>query len=190
MDRMKPKWQFWFWRIYASSVWLLFATTAVLWLSTYKAEYWQANFYTFPLYLPVVLAICSLYIFPWQYSVFGKYRRRRLPKAAPLRTIGESWESFRSWGGAGRSNMGPIVWLLYRDGIGIKTVYGKVFIPLEDIDGLDLLHGFDNYRHRDSTATLFHHSPEIREPITVPDWIAEIIAAHYPDKVLHEAQAE
>ena len=63
---------------------------------------------------------------------------------------------------------------------------GTVFIPLDEIDALDLEHGSDCPHLRASTSTLVHHSPEIRGPIIVPDWIAEIIAAHYPENVLRE----
>jgi hypothetical protein len=181
---MKSPWRYWFWRIYVPLVWTLFAAIGLRWLTTLNMAYFRAAFCIMPFYVAAVIALCNGFVFPLDYGVFGKYRRAPLPTEAPLRTIGESWDSFRSWGASGRSNMGPVVWLLYRHGIGIKTSYGKVFVPLDEIDALDIEHGFDDIRFRRSTSTLYHHCPEIREPITVPKWAAKIMAAYYPSKVL------
>lgn len=188
MDRAKPWFIYWFWRIYVPIVWMIEGILGLLWITTLNVAYLNGFFLGMPLYIGVVIALSNRYIFTPDYNIFGKYRRTPLPKAAPLRTIGKSWESFQSWGTAGPYNMGPVVWLLYQHGIGIKTSYGNVFIRLDEIEALDMERGYDSVLLRNSTATLYHHCPEIRKPIAFPNWIAEIIAAHYPGKVLARAE--
>jgi hypothetical protein len=189
MDRMKSPWRYWFWRIYAPVVSLAMAWVVIGWLTTFNVAYLPAVLCLFPLWIAVIMAWGSSCVFPFDYSIFGKYRRTPLPDEDTLKTVGESFlESLGSYAGAGRANMGPVIWLLYRHGIGIKSVFGSVFVPLDEIDALDLEQGFDSLVYRHITANLYHHCPEIRDPIIVPKGIAKIMAAHYPSKVLVRAE--
>lgn len=191
MDRMKPRRRYWFWRMYAPAIALWHNATALLWLGSYNDVYMKANLYMMPFTAVALFTVCGACIFTWQYSAFGKYRRRPLPTAPPLRTIGKStWESFNSWAIVGRWSMGSAVWLLYEHGIGIKSMIGRVFIPRDEIDLLDLNHGSDMPHLRASTSTLRHHSAELRGPIIAPNWVLEIIASYYPDKVLPERETQ
>ena len=182
--------RYWFWRIYTAAVWLGFAVTASLFLFTLDLTYLRRGLLLMPFYIVATLVICNGMVFPLQYSAFGKYRRTPLPKEAPLRTIGESFDSFRLTGIAGRSNLGSVVFLLYRHGIGIKTIYGRAFIPLEQIDAFVLDESFDTVAPfvRGSTSAIYHHCPEMKEPIYVSKWAAHIMAQYYPSKVLVEAE--
>ena len=138
-----------------------------------------------PFHMVGGVTLCILYIIPFDYSPFGKFWRTALPTEPPLRILANM---FRVQGFAGRANMGVVIWLLYGHGIGVKTMFGNVFIPLDEIDGLDLDRGFDKIFCRD-TATLYHHCPEIREPVYIPLWAARVAAAYYPSKVIVQGTA-
>ena len=186
---VKHPFRYWFWRIYAPVVWLVVMSMILKTLSTLDLAYLRMCVLATPFYVPAVFAIGNPWIFPFDYSVFGRYRRTPLPDETPLRIIGNSADSFRLRAIAGRSNMGPVIWLLYRDGIGIKMLHGRAFIPREEIEALDLEHGLDVAFCRNSMSTLYHCCPEIREPIYVSKWAAKIMAGYYPEKVLVEAEA-
>jgi hypothetical protein len=176
--------RYWFWRIYVPAVWLSMATVILHWMFTLDLSMMPFLLFGMPFYALAIIAILNLFAFPFDYSIMGKYRRTPLPSELPLRThMDLFWPGF-----AGRANLGFVVWLLYRHGIGIKTVYGNAFIPLDEIDGLDLEQGFDQAFQRNRTSTLYHHCPEVREPIYMPRWIARIVAAYYPAKVIVDAQ--
>lgn len=56
MDGIKPKWQFWFWRIFVAAVGLWHNATALLWLRSYDDVYLRANLYVMPFTALAVLA--------------------------------------------------------------------------------------------------------------------------------------
>ena len=178
--------RYWFWRLYVPTTWLIFAIIVFHWLFTFDVAYLKIGGCLMPFYLVATLALCQFFIIPFDYSLFGKYRRTPFPDEPPLRTMSDM---MRSGGIAGRYNMGFVVWCLFKNGIGMKTLYGKVFLPLDEIDALELDQGFDQVFYRNATSTLHHSSPEIRGPIYFPRWIAKVMAAYYPQKVLVEAES-
>jgi hypothetical protein len=180
--------RYWFWRIYVPVVWLTLATTISLSFFTLDLGYLKLMLLGMPFYIVATLVMFNGMVFPLEYSAFGKCRRTPLPKEAPLRTIGESFDAFRLRGFAGRSNLGIVVFLLYRHGIGIKTIYGTAFVPLDQIDAIIFDEGIDAPLVRNSTSAIAHHCPEMKEPIYVSRWAAQIMAHYYPTKALIEEE--
>jgi len=181
--------RYWFWRIYVPIVYLIVPPIILLAFFTLDLSYFKLLLPAAPFYFVATLVMFNGMVFPLQYSAFGKYRRTPLPKEAPLRTIGESFDMFRLRGFAGRSNLGVVVFLLYRHGIGIKTIYGRAFVPLEQIDAFVFDEGFvAPLMSSNSTSAIYHHCPEMKEPIYVSKWAARIMAHYYPSKVPVEAE--
>ncbi len=121
----------------------------------------------------------TLLVFPFQYSALGKLVRTPLPAVRPLETI--KWSHFF----IRHANIGPLAWMLFKEGIGIKIeILGDVFLPLEEIDTIELGAGFMDYM-----SVVCHHCPELRGPLQVPNHVAQIMAAYYPDKLLVPAEA-
>ena len=185
MDRIKPWWLYWFWRVYVITTWLIMMFVIGNMLFTLRNEWFRYVLWGSPFYVVAVIAACSYFAFPFDYSIFGKYRRTPLPAGPPQSRIKAS---SNSWAIAGNSMMGPVTWLFYTEGLGLQSSFGSVYLPHEQIDGLDLMQGYDRAFYRRKTSTLYHHSPEVREPIFMRKEIAEVVARHYPDKVLADVQ--
>ena len=175
--------RYWFWRIYTAAVWLGFAVTASQGLVTLDLTYLRRGLLLMPFYIVAVFAWCNMMAFPFDYSVAGKYKRAPFPHGQPLYAVVDMWSY------AGRSNLWIVTWLLYRQGIGIKTVYGRAFIRLEQIDAIDLERGPAVGFVPTAMSTILHHCPEMREPIHVSRRTAQIMAHYYPTKTLVEGRA-
>jgi hypothetical protein len=180
--------RYWFWRIYVPIVYLSVGAIVLVAFFTQDLGYLKLLLPGAPFYFVATLVMFNGMVFPIQYSAFGKYRRTPLPKEAPLRTIGESFDAFRLRGFAGGSNLGIVVFLLYQHGIGIKTIYGQAFVPLEQIDTIAFDESFDAPLMHNSTSAIHHHCPEMKEPLYMSKWAAQIVATYYPAKMLVEAQ--
>ena len=63
-------------------------------------------------------------------------------------------------------------------------------MSMEQIDAFVLDESFDTVAPfvRGSTSAIYHHCPEMKEPIYVSKWAAHIMAQYYPSKVLVEAE--
>ena len=175
--------RYWFWRIYTAAVWAAFAVTVSLFLCTLDLTYLRCMLLLMPFYIVAVFAWCNMMVFPFHYSVAGKYKRAPLPQDEPLYAVTDIWSY------AGRSNLWIVTWLLYRQGIGVKMVSGRAFIRLEQIDTIDLERGPAVGFVPTAMSTILHHCPEMREPIYVSRRTAQIMSRYYPAKTLVEGRA-
>lgn len=167
---------YWSWRIYTAIVFLGFLARWLATLATLTDEAFVRMFYWTPFFAVAIFAVFNAFAFPCTYSVFGKRRRTPLPDEVASRTIENSWAII------GQLSTGPFVtWLFYRQGVGMKIVFtGDVFLPWQDIEGLVIQRG--------SRSILYHHCPEVRNPIRLPQKVARIMAEMLrefnPNKVL------
>jgi hypothetical protein len=111
-----------------------------------------------PFVIPAIFMVFSWAIFPWDYSIFGRYKRKSFPNEEPIYTKSASWGKI-AWFHA---SIPFFSWRVYRLGLGISVFgVGKVFIPVSNIE--DLESGFiKGYKLR-------HNSPELRNPVTLPN---------------------
>ncbi len=137
---------------------------------------WEAFYYSLLtiLAVPSILLLTTLFIFPWDYSIFGRLEKTHVPTEDPLMDLKYSW------GRIGMSNGSwPMFrWRVYRNGLGVTMrPMGSVFIPLEKIE-LEV----KNKRWWEFMALrayfagrIEHTSPEVRGPIYMPKQIVEQI---------------
>ena len=176
LSPIKPPWVYWSWRVFVPLAYAIFAAGLIYALVEQSARMLVfVNLVLWPFILVTVFAMFTLQTFSFDYSVFGKYRRTPFPSETPLHEITLSYAII------GKVRTGPLViWLLYRHGIGIKIVtIGDVFLPLDEVDTLEI-----RGRFLGLTSELIHHCPEVASPIGVPNKVAKIMAAYYPEKVL------
>lgn len=110
-----------------------------------------------PLILPAIFLLESIAIFPFKFSVFGRYERTPLPQEKPLLIQKYSWGQIK-WFHASPPFFN---WYVYPSGLGISIIgCGKFFILTEDIVSIEkyFLQGYK----------LIHNSPEVRNPIIFP----------------------
>ena len=149
---------------------ILFYTSVGLgiYLSITRIEFWSAICILGGLMVgpPTVFMLLNLAAFPFDYSVFGRYRRTPPPEDEPLaeEDCGAQVGSFRGW----------CVASLYTTGLGLRLPpYGPAFLPFAHIVAVE----------RGWFRTTLHHTwPEIRTPISLPRGLYERFQAtlsHY-----------
>lgn len=159
----------------------IFSITAQRALANQDPRLWARLAILAPLLLlPAAVAAFTLRVFRFDYSVFGKLRRRPLPLDAPAETVRFSYLL------TGRARVGPAKWLFYPDGVGIKIdLIGDVFLPRDEIETIEIGAGFMGYM-----SIVWHHSPELKAPIQPPNRVANIMGSHYPEKLLAPAYTQ
>lgn len=171
---------YWSCRIYTAIVFLGFLASWLATVATLTDEAFVRIFYCMPFFAVAILAVFNAFAFPCTYSVFGKRRRTPLPDEVALRTIENSWAVI------GELSTGPFVtWLFYRQGVGMKIAFsGNVFLPWDEVEALAIQRG--------SRSILYHHCPEVRGPICLPQKVARVMAEmlgkYDLNKVLDAAQ--
>jgi hypothetical protein len=103
--------------------------------------------------VPAIFMVMNWLAFPWSYSVFGPYERRRMPVQPPLRVV---W----SWGTIGNVNATYplLIWLFFPDGVGIDAKsLGKAYLPADRITLIE--------KRRLGQYVVHHNCTEIRSPI-------------------------
>lgn len=179
----KPPFHYWFCRVYATVVWLGFVATML------PAAYfgmrdgdgrlfdWCAVAWL-PFYSLATLLILNRFVFPWRYSVFGRYRRTPLPNEPALTVF------YASYGRFARLNctVPMVTWIVYRSGLGIKiALFGNAYIPARDIVSLSF--------NRLTGCLMVHDTAEIRSPILLPTKVAQAIEGiGLPTRVISYAE--
>lgn len=175
---MKPPLQYWFCRVYALAFWLLMVASVLYWAyatDKHDQRWLLLVFAWVPLFLPLVSMTLTLGAFPVEYSAFGKLKRSPLPVETPLKVF--------AGGGVliGNGMNAPGTLIVYPSGLGLKLILvGTVFLPRDSIDALQ--------RSRWWGVALHHHCPEIRTPVRVTPYVANILFEHWgkfaPDAIL------
>jgi hypothetical protein len=178
LPSLKPPWLYWFWRIYAPLVYVGFLLAAASAIFRQDEPMFLWFYFGFALFAAATIAILTCCAFPFAYSAFGNRRRTPLPDEPALRTFANSYGII----GGVRATLPLVTWRVYRRGIGIKvSLMGDVFLPVEFIDALELEKGM--------LSTLYHHSPEVRGPVRVPNYVARFIGPMLgPHKVVVTAE--
>ncbi len=119
--------------------------------------------FAIPLFIPAFLMLLNLAPFPFQYSVFGAYKRTPFPNEKPILLhetvrglVGFMWVC----------SMLSYAWTVYPSGLGIRIPWcGKVFILFEHFRNLRTGGIISRvlFGHK-----LTHDSPEVRNPIGTP----------------------
>lgn len=167
MKQKRPKsfWRYWTCRLYAIGMYFGFLPCLAFALVTKNERLLKLSFLCVPFLMPAGVLFVGWMRFPFAYSAFGKRRRTPLPEESPI------YVAENSYGTLGRLRLSaPLVsWLIYSTGVGAHIVlFGDVFLPWEAIDSLE---------HPNSpSATLYHHSAEVRHPIRLPMEVAQRIA--------------
>lgn len=179
--RTKSPILYWFWRIFVALVFIGFAVTWFAAMTTPSEKALLRMVYWFPFLTVAIFVLFTAFAFPFKYSMFGELRRTSLPEESPVRTV----ESTGVIIGKLRCNGPFATWLFYRNGIGIKIAFiGTAFLPVQQIVAIEVQRGL--------ACTLYHDSPELSAPIRLPRRvalvIAEMLAPHYPERVIFEAQ--
>lgn len=164
----KPPPHYWFCRIYAAVVWLGFTCTMLpaMYFGMKNGDGrlfgWCATVWM-PFYSVATILILNRSVFPWRYSVFGRYRRTPLPNEPAIAVF------YASYGRFARLNctVPMVTWIIYRSGLGIKiALFGNAYIPARDIMSL----------WPDRWACVMEHgNAEIRGPILLPRKVAQAI---------------
>lgn len=173
---IKPAWSYLSWRVGVPVAYAIFAAGfAYAFVERSVTAFFVVNFMLWPFLLVTVVAVATAETFGFDYSVFGRYRRTSFPDEIPLHQMPFSYAII------GKVGSGPTVtWLLYRGGVGIRVaVIGDVFLPLEEIEAIDI-----RGRAWGMMSEMTHHCPEVRSPIGVPNKVAAIMGRYYPEKVL------
>jgi hypothetical protein len=101
--------------------------------------------------VPAIVMTSSVFAFPWEYSIFGRYQRTMPPEESPILTK-------RFVGTQIRWLQTPFTISLYSSGIGLSIFgIGKAFIPLEYVT--------DIRKSIFWRCTLHHCWPEVRSPL-------------------------
>ena len=114
-------------------------------------------------FLPALIMILNLTVFPLKYSILGPNMRTPFPQENQILVQTNSWggiDGMGAFGGFGaRQNMSlAMTMYIFSSGVGI-SFFGnnKVFIPKENICSLES-NGLMGYK-------LTHNSPELRNPV-------------------------
>lgn len=123
------------------------------------------GFIMLPAFMLGVYCTLNLLVFPFNYSMLGKYERSPFPKEEPVRKHRGAFFSLWSWVNISlifHTSWPLYTWSIYATGVGIEfTLVGKAFIPVENI--VQIKRVFPGiYRLR-------HSSPEVRNPIYFSD---------------------
>lgn len=178
---IKPAWLYWSWRAFASVIYVGIALCLWQAFNTGQPEYFLLMLVASPLFLATVVGFTTAGVFGFDYSVFGKHRRRPLPNEAPLFEVRASSARIAK----ARFSQPLVTWALFSQGIGIKLwSVGDVFVPRDEIESLEIRGGFLGMM-----SELTHHCPEVRGPVGVPNRVAEMMAQCYPEKVLGHSQS-
>ena len=162
---LKPFWRYWTCRLYAIGMYFGFLPCLAFALVTKNERLLKLGFFCVPFLMPAGVLFVGWMGFPFANSAFRKHRRTPLPDGSPI------YVAENSYGTLGRLRFpAPLVsWLIYAAGVGAHIVlFGDVFLPWEAIKSLE---------HPSSpSATLYHHSAEVRHPIRLPMEVAQRIA--------------
>ena len=117
-----------------------------------------------PFLLPALLAVFNWAAFPFEYSVFGQYKRTEFPEEEVLCRI--EWSRIViSW--CLRNDLG-VTWYVFPSGVGISmSGIGRVFLPFMEIEEITKV-GSSRYR-------VSHTCPEVRSPIIMPSRVVDAI---------------
>ncbi|MFH1403306.1 MAG: hypothetical protein ABIH11_03450 [Candidatus Altiarchaeota archaeon] len=124
--------------------------------------------------IPAAFMLFSIFIFPWQYSMFGRLERTGFPDEKPV------YARKYSYGRIGLFNASSpfIDWIVFPSGLGVNIrPGGKAFIPLEKIDlegktktMTDRMVFFTPFEKR-----IGHTSEEINGPLWAPKGVYEAL---------------
>jgi len=133
--------------------------------------------------LPGIYFLSSIWAFPWEYSVFGKYERTKLPNEKPILKTGKQDGSIGFFFPLRNDNLRndelvgvgfPFYkWQVFKSGLGISVLgLGETFIPTDKIESIVKIDNWsdppDGYFMR-----VTHTSKEINKPIVVPAKVGE-----------------
>lgn len=164
--RLKQHRRYIFYRIYVAVIWLSVLIWGIFWLISAATNQEPSIIQIigfcilFPTFGVAVFMLMSLFVFPFEFSIFGSFERRRFPDEQPILRIVGSRGMVGLW-----STTTPFSsWYVYPSGFGVSIVgIGKIFIPTENIKYLKdtkVLGIFMGGRYK-----LLHNSPELYNPV-------------------------
>ncbi|MFC1870874.1 hypothetical protein ACFLYF_00505 [Chloroflexota bacterium] len=116
-----------------------------------------------PFFVAGVFMIIGLFVFPFDFGIFGPLERTMFPDGEPILKIRGSSGKI----GAFRASFPLFTWYVYHSGLGISILgFGKVFIPKEQKKSLSEQKGLSSRMGR---YKLTHNSPEIYDPVSFSD---------------------
>jgi hypothetical protein len=168
--KLKPRWSYLTCRIYAPIVWAGSMIFTVIWCISLLAGHdpWPvltiAFLIIFPLFGAAVFMLQQLFVFPAEYSCFGRLARTPFPNEAPVLVIKNSWGAVSIF----KASVPFFIWYLYPSGLGISVFgVGKAFIPTDRIIEVIESQGLEKYFY--GPYTLRHSSTELLSPVYFPD---------------------
>lgn len=171
--RQKKHKRYIFYRLYVPVVYAGFFILFISWMISAANNREPSNIQIigfillFPSFGAAVLMIMSVFVFPFEFSIFGPLDRSHFPSEQPIsKFIG-------TWGMVGifRASIPFFNWYVYPSGLGISILgIGKVFIPSENIKELKEVKGFPTIFTTFFTSRyrLIHNSPEFHGPVYLP----------------------
>jgi hypothetical protein len=157
-------------RIYAPVIWVCVLIWGIFWLisAARDSEPNSVQLITFGILFPLfgidIFMLMSIFVFPFEFSIFGHLERTHFPDEKPtLKKTG-------TWGAIGilfRATVPFFSWYVFPSGLGISILgMGKAFIPAENIKELKDIKGMGIFTGR---YMLTHNSSELHGPVYLPD---------------------
>jgi hypothetical protein len=136
----------------------------IIWLINAGHDPWPALAITFMLVFPVfgvaIIMIMQLFVFPFEYSCFGKLERTPFPHETPLSIIRNSAGAVAGF----KATIPLVTWYLYHSGLGVYIFgVGKAFIPADKITEVSKSNPAETYLW--GSYMLRHTSKEIYNPV-------------------------
>jgi len=138
----------------------------------------------FVLLVPEVIMVFNIAVFPFQYSIFGRYERSSAPeKEKPV------FRRDHSWGAVKFLRVTPpfFSWVIFPSGICFKILWiGKAFISFKQIEQLYASRNIQ-FRVPFLARTYFvlkHRSREVRSPLFIPQEIFQELNSKMEDFVM------
>lgn len=152
-NRKEHKW-YWFFRIYCFVVIVVWNVYFFTQMENSKPSVYLP--FLFPVLIPAIFMLFSIFVFPWKYSLFGEFERTKFPEETPILHNPCSYGKIAFFHGT----IPFFSWTVFPSGLGISILgVGKVFIPARNIQKLES--GFF------LSYVLTHNCPEVYNPIYV-----------------------
>jgi hypothetical protein len=167
--RVKSHKRYIFYRIYAPTVWVIGLIWGIFWIITAVNNQQPSTIQIvvfallFPCFGIDVFMILSLFVFPFDYSIFGRFERTPFPDEEPV------LKKTKSWGQIGlfRATIPFFNWYVYPSGLGISILgIGKVVIPAESITEFNRKGGLGFWG---TPYEVLHKCQELHDPIYLPN---------------------
>jgi hypothetical protein len=167
--RLKQHRRYIFYRIYTlvvwggGSIWIIYSLFSVANNQGLSIIQGIGFAILFPCFGAAVIMIMSIFVFPFDFSIFGHLERTHFPSEKPILEVGGTWGMV----GIFRGTIPFFSWLVFPSGLGISILgMGKVFIPAAQIRGLSKTKGLYFFTKR---YKLEHSSPELYGPVYFGD---------------------